>query len=242
MTMTNYSPLWPHGEIESVFQGIYVVRGTNITSYADNLIQHSRNMIIVDTGGALTLINTVRLNDTELVSLDKLGSVAHIVRIGAFHGRDDRFYLDRYPKAEYWTVAPGDIEESRENRVHEIDQVTNCPLSGGTFYRFVEAEPSEGYLYLPQHDGVIITCDSIKNWVKPDHYFSKETATDCLAQGEIAKARISPIWLNATGVTKMGFEKLLSHPFKHLISAHGDVLKDTAHEDVDYSLKRLDLS
>src|ERR1700733_12527441 len=101
--MSNYSPVWPHGDILKVFENIYLVRGTNITHFNDLKIQHSRNMTIVEHQGDLTLINTVRLDETRLQALDKLGTIKHVISIGAFHGRDDQFYLDRY-KAKLWTV------------------------------------------------------------------------------------------------------------------------------------------
>ena len=103
--MSKYSPAWPHGDIIKAFENVYVVRGSNITYFADTRIQHSRNMTIINSNGDLTLINTVRLNEEGLRALDMLGSVKHVVSIGAFHGRDDAFYLDRY-QSEFWTVHP----------------------------------------------------------------------------------------------------------------------------------------
>ena len=58
-----------------------------------------------------------------------------------------------------------------------------------------------------------------------------------ISNGEITKARISPVWLNATGVHKVDFAPLLQLKFKHLISAHGDVLRDTAYYDIENSVK-----
>ena len=60
-----------------------------------------------------------------------------------------------------------------------------------------------------------------------------------MSDGEISKARISPIWLNTTGVQKTDFECLLKLRFKHLISAHGDILRDTAHWDVKNSVEEI---
>ena len=56
-------------------------------------LQHSRNMIIVREEGKLSLINSVRLTDAGLRRLEKLGQIDKVIRIGAFHGRDDAFYL-----------------------------------------------------------------------------------------------------------------------------------------------------
>lgn len=55
----------------------------------------NRNMVIVKSGDELALINPVRLSDAALSQLDALGNVRHVLRLGDFHGLDDRFYVDR---------------------------------------------------------------------------------------------------------------------------------------------------
>ncbi|MCW8418682.1 hypothetical protein OQJ18_04355 [Fluoribacter dumoffii] len=229
--MSKYSPVWPHGDIINAFENIYVVRGTNKTCFEDKKIQHSRNMTIIASNNNLTLINTVRLNEKGLQSLNNLGTVKHIISIGAFHGRDDEFYLDKY-KAQYWSVQSGEISHP----AHYLHDKDKLPIPNGCFFKFKNSSPAEGYIYIERQDGIIITCDSIKNWVEIDSFFNEETAIRAISQGEISKARISPIWLNATGVTQGDFDCLLKLKFKHLISAHGDVLRDTAYEDVKKSV------
>jgi hypothetical protein len=84
-----YSPAWPHSEIKAIFPAIFYVTGTNITTFNNTELQHSRNMIIIRENGKLSLINTVRLDEKGLAALEALGDVENIIRIGAFHGRDD---------------------------------------------------------------------------------------------------------------------------------------------------------
>src|SRR5476651_817180 len=98
-----YSPAWPHSEIKEIFPNIFFVMGTNITNYNNVELQHSRNMIIIRDNDKLSLINTVRLDDKGLAQLDALGEVKNIIRIGAFHGRDVAFYLDKY-HAKLWAL------------------------------------------------------------------------------------------------------------------------------------------
>ncbi|WP_392537170.1 hypothetical protein [Legionella sp. 227] len=232
--MSKYSPAWPHGDIIEVFEGIYVVRGTNITYFDDRKIQHSRNMTIIESNGALTLVNTVRLNEIGLQALDKLGTVKHVLSIGAFHGRDDQFYVDR-SHASLWSVPT----EEKSHSVRYLQDKDELPIKNSHFFMFKSSSPFEGFIYIEDHEGIIITCDSIKNWVEIDEFFSEDTAKMALSHGEIAKARISPIWLNATGVHKADFDSLLQLRFKHLISAHGNVLRDTAYSDVKNSIEQL---
>ncbi len=101
--MPTYSPAWPHTAIKEIFPDIFFVMGMNKTNYDGTDLQHSRNMVIVRDNNQLSLINTVRLNDSGLAALDALGKVENIIRIGAFHGRDDAFYLDRY-QAKLWAI------------------------------------------------------------------------------------------------------------------------------------------
>lgn len=237
--MTEYSPAMPHGEISKAFDGIYTVQGTNITFYNELKIQHSRNMTIVESNGELTLINTVRLDEQGLIELDKLGKVRHIISLGAFHGRDDDFYLDRY-NAELWTVKPLNGYDCHKNlKIHSLDESVKLSFIDGGYFPFDNASPAEGFLFIERNQGIIVTCDSIKNWVETDQYFSKETAEMNQANGEISKARISPVWLNATGTQKEDFECLLKLNFKHLISAHGELLKDSAKEDISASVEQI---
>ncbi|KTD53681.1 hypothetical protein Lsan_4091 [Legionella santicrucis] len=237
--MSGYSPVWPHGEIIEEFEGIYVVRGSNITYFEDKKIQHSRNMTIIESNGDLALINTVRLNEDELRKLDELGSVKHVIRIGAFHGRDDRFYLDRY-NACLWTVQPEGQEDTLSYPTTQyLKDADELPIKNTHFFIFKNSAPAEGFLHIDTNEGIIISCDSIKNWVEVDQFFSEETARMAISQGEIAKARISPIWLHATGVQGGDFEPLLKLKFKHLISAHGDVLRNTAYEDINNSVRQI---
>lgn len=236
--MPKYTPAWPHGDIETVFDEVFTVRGTNITTHEGFNIQHSRNMTILKQGDDLALINSVRLDDEGLYALDKLGKVKYIFSIGAFHGRDDAFYCKRYG-ASLWTVKPLACDAKVQ---HALDKPMQLPIENLSYMPFEDASPLEGFLYLNRYDGIIIGCDSIKNWTKIDKYFGKETAKLAIEQGEITAARISPIWLKATGVKPSSFNRLLALKFKHLISAHGEVLKETAHDAIKQSVEKINLS
>jgi hypothetical protein len=56
----------------------------------------SRNMTVVRDGEALTLVNTVRLDEAGLRRLESLGTARNVVRIGVLHGIDVPFYIARY--------------------------------------------------------------------------------------------------------------------------------------------------
>ena len=101
--MPDFPPLLPHGDIQQIFTDVFLVRG-QIRIEAEQISEFSRNMIIIRQQDSLTLVNTVRLNDAGLAQLEALGTVQQIVKLGAFHGRDDAFYLDRY-SVPLWAPA-----------------------------------------------------------------------------------------------------------------------------------------
>ena len=128
----------PHDEIEEVFENIFLVRGSIVLP---NGLPVSRNMTIVREDGVLTLINTVRLNDEGLKTLDTLGTVKHVVRIGAFHGKDDPFYVDRY-KAELW--SPVGIEHNLGFKTTQVLKPNGpMPFANSSYFHFETSNAPE---------------------------------------------------------------------------------------------------
>src|SRR5688572_6827527 len=90
--MPDFLPAMPHGPITEVFPDVFVVEGG--FQFAPG-VRITRNMTVVRQGDELTIINSVRLTPDGEAELEKLGRVKHVVRIGAFHGADDPYYVDR---------------------------------------------------------------------------------------------------------------------------------------------------
>jgi len=225
-----YSPAWPHSEIKEIFPNIFFVMGTNITTHNNVKLQHSRNMIIFRHDDKLSLINTVRLDDRGLMALDALGKVENVIRIGAFHGRDDAFYLDRY-QAKLWALEG---MQHDNNRLADFLLLPNgkMPFPHCSIFIFETSKYPEGILCIDQDGGILITCDSIKNWVEADQFFSAESKKLYEEQGFFGVASISNVWKEACQVKTSDFTRLKSLKFHHLLSAHGDPLIDTAYEDI----------
>ena len=104
----DFPPALPHGEFQEVFPNIFFVQGTNKVSSKDVpfTMYLSKNMTVLrgrsrdggaDGGGnnELILVNTLRF---------QLGTVKHVIRLGAFHGKDDQYYKTRYPNCTVWSV------------------------------------------------------------------------------------------------------------------------------------------
>lgn len=236
--MCNENMMINHSNIESVLENIYMVTGSNVTTFEGVRLQHSRNMIILKEGSELTLINTVKLSDEGLEVLDRLGHVKHILRIGSFHGRDDAFYKARYQDASLWALA-GMTDEHGAKIDGYLDETNQLPVKNMQIIPFIHSNFPEACLYLNTNGGVIISCDSIKNWTKQDPYFSEETAKLYKSQNFFGKASISDIWLQATGIKAQGFKPILALDFKHLLSAHGEALLNDAKHALVESLAKM---
>jgi hypothetical protein len=231
-----YSPVWPHSEIKEIFPDIFFVTGTNITHHDNAKLQHSRNMVIIRDNGKLSLINTVRLDDKGLACLDALGEVTNVVRIGAFHGRDDVFYLGRYG-AKLWALE-GIIHENNRNTDVYLTSNGQMPIPNCSVFIFETSRFPEAILHISQQNGILITCDSIKNWLAPDQFFSTETAKLYQEQGFFGAASISNVWKQACNVNSSDFRRLKTLEFRHLLSAHGAPLLNNADELVAKTISK----
>ncbi|MEA0970518.1 hypothetical protein Megvenef_00484 [Candidatus Megaera venefica] len=234
--MTLQTPAWPHGEIKQIFDDIFFVSGINKTVHDGVELQHSRNMIIVREEGKLSLINSVRLTDIGLIALEKLGQVDKVISIGAFHGRDDAFYVNKY-QAALWAL-PG-MQNQHGCRIDVVFTAQGQqPFANCSLLIYATANFPEAVIYIKQHDGILLSCDSIKNWLSADEYFSEQTAATYKEQVFFGKATISKIWQQAMAVKASDFERLKQLSFRHLLSAHGEPLLNTAYQDVLDTIKQ----
>lgn len=234
-----FTPAWPHGDIQEIFPDLFFVTGTNKVQHEGVNIQTSRNMVIVRNGYELTLINTVRLNEEGLKKLDKLGKVTNIVRIGAFHGRDDAFYKSQYPSSKLWILKGMTYDNSLKADL-ELVADGKMPFPGCSLFVFETSDLPEGILHIAKEGGILITCDSIQNITCTDQFYSQETTKSFYDQGLVKPANISQIWLGATNTKGSDFEKLLKNmSFCHIITAHGAPLINKAHEQVSETFSRV---
>ncbi len=219
------SPDWPHGEIQQAFSDVFYVVGTNKTHHDGVDLQTSRTMTIVRKAGELTLLNTVRLDDAGLRSLDALGRVRHVVRLGAFHGRDDGFFRERYG-ATSWAL-PGSMMPDGAVLDRELVEGPLSPIDGSVFV-FTSARWPEAAVLIPRDGGVLITCDAVQNWTHVDPFFSGETGKLFVDQGLIGAVNIPSTWRGACQPDAGDFRRLAALPFRHLITGHGEPARDDA--------------
>lgn len=234
--MALQTPAWPHGKINQIFEDVFFVSGTNIVVHEGVELQHSRNMIIVREERKLSLINSVRLTEEGLRVLEQLGRVDKVIRIGAFHGRDDAFYVNQY-QAALWAL-PGMQDQHGCPIDIELTEQGPQPFTECSVLIFKTAQFPEAVLYIQRQGGILVSCDSIKNWLSADAYFSEQTAAAYQAQGFFGRATISKVWQQAMAVNASDFERLKALHFRHLLSAHGEPLLDSAYQDVCNTIKQ----
>ena len=114
------------------------------------------------------------------------------------------------------------------------------PFPSCTLCVFETSILPEGILSIQREGGILISCDSIQNITSTDTFYSPETAKSFQDQGLVKPANISPIWLGATHTKAVDFDRLLkTMTFRHLITAHGEPLMNTAYEQVTATIKRV---
>jgi hypothetical protein len=225
-----------HGAIEEIFTDVFVVSGAMETVLMDMDWKFSRNMTIVRDDERLILINTIRLNDDGLAQLDRLGRVTDVIRLGALHGRDDAFYLDRY-QARYW-VTPG-IETEKGDDAQYLDEASGLPMSDASVFRFETSNIPEGIIHLHRDGGILIACDALQNWLSPDEHFCDLTRERMAGMGFFTRANIGPVWMQAAEPTAEDFQRLEALSFKHVLCGHGQPVLDDAHQAFSATFNRL---
>jgi hypothetical protein len=226
----DYPSALPHEPEEEIFPNIFLVHGSARVGPGMRL---NRNMAIVRSNDDLSLINPVRLSAPAEARLERLGKVKHVIRIGYYHGVDDRYYVDRYG-AEFW-CQPGS-ERYREPRPTQIlRDETPLPIPVAELFLFKATNFPESAILLKNHGGVLITCDSLQYWTDWS-YCTLAAKLVIRINGFSLRMLIGTFWLKA--MTPKGqslradFERLLKLEFKHLLGADGRLCRDQAHEQV----------
>jgi len=234
--MTSFPPALAHGSIGEVLPEVFFVTGAMETVLMELDWQFSRNMVIVREGERLVLINSVRLGEDGLAELDSLGKVTDVIRLGALHGRDDAFYLDRY-QAQYW-VTPG-LEPEAPGSAHTLAEGSPLPLAGASLFQFKTSKIPEGILHLQSDGGILVACDALQNWLQPDEHFCDASRERMEHMGFFTPANVGPVWLQAAEPAAEDFARLKTLTFRHALCGHGEPLLENAHSAFVSSFNRL---
>lgn len=238
-----HPPAHKHGELREVLPGLHVVTGT-VKLPVPLPVRFSRNMTVVRQGDRLVLVNSVRLDDTGLAALDKLGKVTDVVRIAGNHGSDDPFYAERYG-AKVWVVKGQRYTAGFDSRSpntyftphHEMDASTALPIAGAKLF-VIDSKPCEGLLLLPDHGGVVIAGDCLQNWAAPDEYISWLARPMMRIMGFIKAHNVGPAWLKQCKPPKDQLRTILELTFANVLPAHGAPVLGDARERFRPALER----
>jgi len=234
--MHAYPLAMPHGELEEVFPDVFFVTGTSRPQIGGVNWQYSRNMVVVRERDELTLLNSVRLDEQGLARLEALGRVSHVVKLGAFHGMDDRFYCQKYG-AKQWAPS-GMLHDDGHVVDEQLLPGGSTPFAGLQLFSFATSKHPESALLIESHGGILVSCDSLQNWVETDAFFDQETALRMKAVGFIAPANIGPGWRMACAPEASDFAAVRALTFRHLLPAHGRPIRDTAHFQLSATFER----
>lgn len=228
---TRTAPLHPHGPLFEVLPGLHLVQG----SLRFGPARFSRNMVVVQRGEDLVLVNSVRLDERGLVALDALGKVSDVVRLAGGHGCDDPFYKERYG-ATVWSMAGQRYFEGIRwdkgatyfTSDHQLSGETLPPLSEGRLFHF-DTQPQESVLLLPHAGGTLISGDSLQNWAAAKGHFNLAGRVGFGLAGFLGPHKLGKGWLDGCKPDPDKLSRLLDLPFVNLLPAHGDpVLGDAS--------------
>jgi hypothetical protein len=225
-----YPPVCPHGPIKQIGDDLFAVHGS---IRMKTVLRISRNMAIVRNGSELTLVNPVRLDEQGLKSLDALGTVKHLLRLGGAHGADDPFYMERY-KPTFWAQT-GEIGYQKPHIDKPLVDGGELPFVGARLFCFNGSRIQESVVVIERGSGVLLTCDSLQ------HYgdYSQHNILARLMMPFIGFPRrtvVGLFWLKfATpegASLQPEFDRLLRFKFDALLAAHGTCLSNGAHASV----------
>ena len=226
--MNQFPPPLPHGPLRQIFPDVFFVTGAMKMVLRNAPFEFSRNMAVVRDGNALTLINTVRLDDSGLAQLDALGRVANVVKIGSLHGRDDAFYKAHYGAA-FW-AARGMVHEHGLVADRELTPAGAMPFARSSVFEFRTTKMPECILHIDCAGGILVAADSLMNLLAPDEYFSDQSSRMMQEMGFFQPANFGPVWMQVNEPQAGDFVRLLELSFRHVLCAHGPPVRDTAKE------------
>ncbi|MFN0061479.1 MAG: hypothetical protein ACKVPX_03030 [Myxococcaceae bacterium] len=195
----------------------------------------SRAMTVVKEGERLVIVNSVRLNDTGLSALDRLGRVTDVIRIAGNHGMDDPFYKERYGATLWAPVgAPYIPGFNRKAEPYfepdkRFDATTALPIAGAKV-QMIASRPSEALLLLPALGGTLISGDALQNWDGADTYFNWLGRLTMRMMGFFTPHNVGPGWMAQCKPPAEDLQAMLGLSFENVLPAHGKPVIGSAKE------------
>lgn len=164
--------------------------------------------------------------------LDSLGDVENIIEIAGFHGKDDWFYVKRYPDATVYAAEGHPHKVGVETDV-VLNEDTKLPFPDARVFSFEAPVMPEHAIFIDRDGGILITGDAVQNMLDAQDC-SLLGAAASYGMGFVHPVNIGPGWIMEQ--TKKGytgpplweaFERLLEDvPFTQLLPSHGKPVTD----------------
>jgi hypothetical protein len=217
-----HPPALHHLPVRECFPGVWLASSAISMGIPLGLrISFSRNMVAVLGPDGWTLLNPVRLSTAAEADLLAKAPFAHAVRLGTYHGRDDRYYVDKFG-VEFWGV-PGVQQYQEPTFSREVTEQGAFPLTDARVVIFKSATRAECAVCLPGHR-LLVTCDSVQHYER-DTLISPLGRIVMYPMGFFTPCVIGPIWLKTVtppgGSMRGDFERVLALDFDNLIGGHG---------------------
>jgi glyoxylase-like metal-dependent hydrolase (beta-lactamase superfamily II) len=233
-------PALAHGELSEVLHGIWFVQGTvKMPMLMPMKISRSMTVLRNPANNELTLVNSIRLDERGLARLEKLGKVAHVIRLAGFHGRDDGFYRDKYGarvhalRGHVYTRKLGVPMSSKDAYMEPdswLDEKSTLPVPNASLKLFKTADPAEGMLLLHRDGGVLIAGDALQNTPRPDEYVNLPARFMMKKMGFFKPCNVGPAWLQFAKPEASEVRSILDLDFEHVLPAHGGAVIGGAKE------------
>jgi flavorubredoxin len=123
---------------------------------------------------------------------------------------------------------PGMQHEHGLTADKELTAGGQMPFLGCSLFVFRTTKLPEGILHIDRAGGVLVTCDSLQNYLKPDEYFSEESRKVMTDMGFFQPANLGPLWMQVNEPKEQDFIRLRELEFRHVLPGHGSPLRDTA--------------
>jgi len=220
------------GTLRQIFDDVWWVWGT--TRFAPGAT-FPRNMIVIGEGDSLVVVHPVLLPEAEQGKVEALGPIRHMVRLGDYHGMDDRLYVERY-HPEVWAPA-GATPLDGVKVDHELIPGGPLPVVDGTVLKFERARTPELVLRLARHGGLLIACDAVQNWESCPEGCSFLGSIMARLMGFRGRSCLGPGWRKSEeprdGVgVEPDYRRVLELDFRHLVPSHGPPVMETAKTDL----------
>ena len=238
--MSDHPPVLHHLPLRECFPDVWLAASAMAMSIPLRLkITISRNMVVVRGPEGWVLLNPVRLSEGTEAELLAKAPFTHAVRLGTYHGRDDRYYVDKFG-VEFWGVA-GEQTYPEPKFGRAITEGGPFPIPGARVVIFKSATRAECVVCLPRHC-LLVTCDSVQHY-DGDTLISTLGKLVMYPMGFFTPCVIGPIWLKAVtppgGSMRADFERVMALDSDNLISAHGTPKLGGAKEALARNVERL---